>query len=78
MKDLGFFGTDDGFHGRRRRQGRRNPRAGRELVGGLAPDQAVALARRVVAFYRENGRPPEGLGATIDRVGLDAFTRAVL
>ena len=33
----------------------------------------MALARKVVAFYRENGQAPERLGATIDRAGFDAF-----
>jgi uncharacterized protein len=51
---------------------------GRDLTTGLTQDQAVALARRVVAFYRENGPAPERLSATIDRTGFDAFTRAVI
>ena len=78
MKDLGFYGTDDGFTAVVGGKGGGTPRPGRELVAGLSQDQAVALARKVVAFYRENGQAPERLGATIDRVGFDAFTRAVL
>lgn len=78
MKDLGFYGTDDGFTAGVGGKGGGTPRPGRELTTGLTQDQAVALARNVVAFYRENGQAPERLGATIDRVGFDAFARAVL
>ncbi len=49
-----------------------------ELVDGLTEAQAVALAKKVIAFYRENGQAPERLGATIDRVGFDKFKNAVL
>jgi len=51
---------------------------GRELADGLTADQAVALARKVIAFYREIGQAPERLGATIERVGFDRFREAVL
>jgi len=78
MKDLGFYGTDDGFTAVVGGKGGGTPRPGRELVTGLTPEQAVALALRVVAFYRENGQAPERLGGTIDRVGFDVFERAVL
>ena len=78
MKDLGFYGTDDGFTAVVGGKGGGTPRPGRELVAGLSQDRAVVLVRKVVAFYRENGQTPERLGATIDRVGFDAFTRAVL
>lgn len=78
MKDLGFFGTDNGFAAVVGGKGGGTPRPGRELTTGLTQDQAVALATRVVVFYRENGQAPERLGATIDRVGFDAFARAVL
>lgn len=78
MKDLGFYGTDDGFTAVVGGKGGGTPKPGRELVTGLTPEQAVALALRVIAFYRENGQAPERLGGTIDRVGFDVFKRAVL
>jgi dissimilatory sulfite reductase (desulfoviridin) alpha/beta subunit len=51
---------------------------GRELAKGLTQDQAIELTRKVVAFYRENGKFPERLGGTIERVGFDTFVKAVL
>ncbi|MCK9306209.1 MAG: hypothetical protein M0P17_01635 [Methanoculleus sp.] len=78
LKDLGFFGTDDGFKAVVGGKGGGTAKVGRELADGLTEDQAVALAGKVVAFYRENGQAPERLGATIERVGFDTFREAVL
>jgi NAD(P)H-nitrite reductase large subunit len=78
MKDLGFYGTDDGFTAVVGGKGGGTPMVGRELVTGLSAEQAAALAQKVVAFYREHGQAPERLGGTIERVGFDAFSKAVL
>ena len=53
------------------------PKPGREIAKELTEEQAVALARKVIAFYRENGIGPEA-GATIERVGFDTFVNAVV
>jgi NAD(P)H-nitrite reductase large subunit len=78
LKDLGFYGTDDGFTAVVGGKGGGTARMGQELVTGLTADQAVALAGRVIAFYREHGQAPERLGGTIERVGFDTFAKAVL
>lgn len=78
MKDLGFFGTDTGFKAVVGGKGGGTPRAGVELADNLTEEQAITLARKTIAFFRENGKAPERLGATIDRVGFDTFKKAVL
>jgi NAD(P)H-nitrite reductase large subunit len=78
MKDLGFFGTDTGFVAVAGGKGGGTPKPGREIASDLTEDQAVALARKVIAFYRENGVTPERLGGTIERVGFDTFVKAVV
>lgn len=78
LKDLGFFGTDDGFKAAVGGKGGGTAKPGRELADNLTADEAVALARKVIAFYRENGQAPERLGATIERVGFDRFKESVL
>jgi dissimilatory sulfite reductase (desulfoviridin) alpha/beta subunit len=50
---------------------------GRVIATGLTEAQAIALTNKVIAFYRANGKAPERLGGTIDRVGFDAFMKAV-
>ncbi|WP_048198057.1 NAD(P)/FAD-dependent oxidoreductase [Methanocella arvoryzae] len=77
MKDLGFIGTEKGFNAVVGGKGGGTPKPGREIAEGLTAEQAVALARKVIAFYRENGKAPERLGATIERVGFEAFLKAV-
>ena len=78
MKDLGFYGTEGGFVAVVGGKGGGTPRPGQELVRDLSEEAAIALARRVIAFFREHGQGTERLGATIDRVGFDAFKTAVL
>jgi NAD(P)H-nitrite reductase large subunit len=77
MKDIGFFGTDTGFTAVAGGKGGGTPRAGCEIAHDLTADQAVVLARKIIAFYHEHGKFPERLGATIDRVGFDTFVKAV-
>jgi NAD(P)H-nitrite reductase large subunit len=78
MKDIGFFGTNEGFKAVVGGKGGGTPKLGRELAEGLTADQAVALARKVITFYRENGVAPERLAATIERIGFDRFVKAVI
>ena len=78
MKDIGFIGTDNGFNVVVGGKGGGTPKPGREIAKGLSAEQAVALAHKVITFYRENGKFPERMGATIERVGFDAFVKAVI
>jgi len=78
MKDLGFYGTDSGFTAVAGGKGGGTAKIGREIANNLTQEQAIALARKVIAFYRENGVAPERLGGTIERVGFDTFLKAVL
>jgi len=43
----------------------------------LTGDQAVALARKIIAFYQEQGKFPERMGATIERAGFDTLVKGV-
>jgi NAD(P)H-nitrite reductase large subunit len=77
MKDIGFFGTETGFTVVAGGKGGGTAKIGRVLAEDLTEDQAVALARKIIGFYREQGKFPERLGATIELVGFDAFVQAV-
>jgi NAD(P)H-nitrite reductase large subunit len=78
LKDLGFFGTDNGFTAVAGGKGGGTARVGKVIAEGLSAEQAIALTDKVIAFYRQNGKNPERLGATIDRVGFDTFSKAIL
>ena len=77
MKDLGFFGTDEGFTAVAGGKGGGTARIGREFAFGLTAEEAVDLARNVIAFYREHAKPLERLGQTIERIGFDTFVETV-
>ena len=78
LKDIGFFGTETGFTVVAGGKGGGTAKIGRVIAENLTEEQAVALARKIIAFYRENGKFPERLGATIERVGFDTFVKAVM
>lgn len=77
MKDIGFFGTEKGFTVIAGGKSGGKPMIGREIAHDLTADQAVALARKIIGFYRENAKAHERLGATIERLGFDLFVKAV-
>ncbi|HEY3274725.1 MAG TPA: NAD(P)/FAD-dependent oxidoreductase [Methanocella sp.] len=78
LKDLGFFGTESGFTAVAGGKGGGTAKVGKVIAEGLTEAQAMVLAEKVIAFYRANGKNPERLGATIERVGFDAFEKALL
>jgi NAD(P)H-nitrite reductase large subunit len=78
VKDLGFFGTDQGYTAVAGGKGGGTPKLGQVIAENLTEQQALDLARKAVAYYRENAVAPERLGGTIERLGLEAFKKAVL
>jgi NAD(P)H-nitrite reductase large subunit len=78
LKDLGFFGTENGFTAVAGGKGGGTAKVGMVIAEGLTEAQAMALAAKVIAFYRANGQNPERLGATIERVGLETFKKAIV
>ncbi len=78
VKDLGFFGGARGFTCVVGGEAARSPRIGRELAKDLSIDQCKGLAEKVITYYRENAKSRERLGPFIDRIGFEAFSRAVL
>jgi NAD(P)H-nitrite reductase large subunit len=78
MKDVGFFGTKNGFTVIVGGKGGRSPSIGRVLVENLSIEQAVDLTGKIIAFYREHGKAGERIGTLIERIGLEAFSKAVI
>jgi NAD(P)H-nitrite reductase large subunit len=77
LKDLGFFGTDNGFTAVAGGKGGGTAKVGKVIAEGLTTEGAMKLTAKVVEFYRQNGKNPERLGATIDRVGYEVFAKAI-
>lgn len=56
----------------------KTPRLADRLDGVVeSPEELYALVERAFAFYRENGRPKERFGRTIDRIGLEVVLQEI-
>jgi len=77
MKDIGFYGTADGYTMVVGGKGGGQPMLGRQLASGLTAEQAVTLADNVIRFYKKNAKAHERLGSTLERVGFDMLVNAV-
>jgi hybrid cluster-associated redox disulfide protein len=76
--DLGFMGTQNGFHAYVGGNGGVKPRLADLLAQNLSAEQALELAEKVVRFFKLMGRTDERIGKMIDRMGLEQFKQAVL
>ncbi|MBF0407282.1 MAG: NAD(P)/FAD-dependent oxidoreductase [Candidatus Riflebacteria bacterium] len=77
IKDLGFVGLPGGWQVLVGGNGGALPRLSKELVRNLSDEEALAIADRIIEFYRKNGRPHVRIGALIDKIGFDEFKKAL-
>ena len=57
----------------------KTPRLADRLDGVIeSPEELYALVERAFAFYRENGRPKERFGRTIDRIGRETAIGSIM
>lgn len=78
IKDIGLYGKKDGWVLTVGGKGTGKPRLADTLAEDIDSDQALLLIEKVVAFYKENAKKVERIGAMIDRLGLETFKTAVL
>jgi NAD(P)H-nitrite reductase large subunit len=77
IKDVGLYGKKEGWVLTVGGKGTGKPRLADTLAEDIDSDQALRLIEKVIAFYRENAKKVERIGAMIDRLGLDALKAAV-
>lgn len=77
VKDLGFFGKAKGWTVLVGGNAASRPRLGEEVMSSLSDQQALAVADKVINFFKENGKKGERIGRTIDRIGMDVFQKAI-
>ena len=70
IKDIGLYGTKDGWTISVGGNGSARPRLADILIEDLTSDQAIEWVEKVVAYYIENSKR-ERMGRMIDRIGLD-------
>lgn len=72
IKDIGLYGTKDGWTISIGGNGSARPRLADILIENLTPDQAIEMVEKVVAYYINNSKR-ERMGRMIDRIGLDTI-----
>ncbi len=77
VRDIGLIGEADGWKLVIGGNVGASPRIADELLTGLDDDQALGAGKKVIEYYKENGKKGERLGKMIDRIGLDPFKEAV-
>ncbi|GAF92839.1 unnamed protein product [marine sediment metagenome] len=78
IKDIGLVGKPKGWDLLVGGNGGGRPRLSEKLAEGLSTEDAKALVAKIIDYYRGNAKPHERIGRMIDRVGIDALSKAVL
>jgi NAD(P)H-nitrite reductase large subunit len=78
IKDIGLYGTKEGWTLTVGGKGTSKFRLADTLVENLDSEAALGLIEKVVTYYKETAKKGERIGAMIDRLGLEALKTAVL
>lgn len=78
IKDIGLVGSKKGWTLMAGGNGARKPRLADTITEELDTEQALEKIEAIVAFYRENAKKHERIGAMLDRIGVDELKKAVL
>ncbi|MDR3590363.1 MAG: nitrite reductase [Negativicutes bacterium] len=78
VKDIGLFGTAEGFTVAVGGNAGRQARVGRVIAAGLPSGKVSGLIDSILQYYRRHGKEKERLGDTLDRTGWDEFVAAVV
>ncbi|OHB94022.1 MAG: sulfite reductase [Planctomycetes bacterium RIFCSPHIGHO2_12_FULL_52_36] len=70
IKRQGWIVRVGGKHGR-------HPRQAEEVARFLPDEKVIPFIEKTIQWYKDNGRPRERIGTTIDRVGLYRFITEV-
>jgi NAD(P)H-nitrite reductase large subunit len=77
VRDLGIFGKKKGWTLIFGGNGGGVPRIGDIIAENLSTDEVVALAKRCLQYYAENGRKRERTARFMERTNLDDFIKSV-
>ncbi len=78
IRDVGLFGKKKGWTLIFGGNGGGRPRIGDVIAQDLSDDQAVELIRTCLAHYAAEAKPGERTARFMERIGVEAFRRAVL
>lgn len=71
VKDIGMFGTAQGYTLVAGGNSGRRPRAGRILASGIVPEDVSSIIMKIFMYYQQCANEKERIGDMLDRVGWD-------
>lgn len=78
MRDFGAFGKPNGFSVVIGGNSSSIPHIGKLLAEDLSEEQVVAVASRLINYYKENGKNGERMWKFVERMGLEEIKKIVL
>lgn len=78
VRDIGLIGKKNGWTVIFGGNSGGRPRIGDVLAEALSKEEAVALVKRCLEYYRDNAKKKERTYRFIERIGLETFKEAVL
>jgi NAD(P)H-nitrite reductase large subunit len=78
IKDIGLVGKKNGWTLMVGGSAASKPRLAQVLVEDLNSEEALDKIKKIMDFYKANGKKLERIGRMIDRVGFDVFQSAIL
>ena len=78
IKDIGLVGKKNGWTLMAGGSAASRPRLAQVLVENLDSEEALDKIKKIMDFYKANGKKLERIGRMIDRIGFDSFQSAIL
>lgn len=78
VRDIGLIGTAKGWTVTFGGNSGGRPRIGDVVAKDLQVDEAVGMVRRLLEYYRDNGKPGERTPRFAERVGIETIRAAML
>jgi NAD(P)H-nitrite reductase large subunit len=78
IKDLGFIGKAKGWTIVVGGNAASRPRLAEKITENVSTEEALAISRNIMTYFKENGKKGERIGRFIDRIGFENFQTAVL
>lgn len=78
MRDLGVFGNAKGWTVSFGGNSGGRPRIGNVIAKDLSKDEVLDLSKRLLEYYRANGKPGERTARFMERVGFDTMQSELL
>ena len=78
IKDIGLVGKKNGWTLMAGGSAASRPRLAQVLTENLDSEEALDKIKKIMEFYKANGKKLERIGRMIDRIGFDSFQSAIL